>query len=254
VTATECLELRPRLAEYAVSSLPEKERREVERHLEWCAGCRKEARELQDGAAIAGLSLAPTEPPKHLEERVVWRLRAASTRGRPRTYALRSVTVVAAVIGLLGIALAGVLVARQQSPAQNTRYEELSAQQTIAHLRHLYQDLRKTGQPSRISQAVLMPPAGHDGIGGALLVTPASSRFADQLVVLVGGLDRTGPYRVLLTGPGHKRFMVPGYMTPDVGGGGQLQWPGRTLNEYTGVEVRDSKGRAVLSGTFPRAP
>src|SRR5207248_9250766 len=114
VTAAECLEFRARLGEHAVSTLPEKDRRELERHLEWCAGCRKEARELQEGAAMAGLSLPAVEPPPGLEGRMVSLVRAAANRSRPRAGLRRSVTILAAVIGLFGLSTAGVLFARQQ--------------------------------------------------------------------------------------------------------------------------------------------
>ena len=258
MTATDCLELRGRLAENAVSTLPERERREVERHLEWCAGCRKEARELQEGAAMAGLSLPTVEPPRQLEDSVIESVQRAATRGRPsrsRFYLRRGVTVLAAVIGLLGVSLAGILFAQQQSAEKNHQFTQLNQQQTIQHLRQLYLDLRKRGQSSTVSQVVLTPTPGHAGIGGALLVTPTSSRFTDQLFVLVSGLDRAGaPYRVWVAGPDRQRFMIPGFMTPDVGGGGEIAWPGMAQRTYTRVEVRDVKGRVVLAGTFPRAP
>jgi hypothetical protein len=148
-------------------------------------------------------------------------------------------------------------VAQRQSGPSKARFSDASARATIEHLRSLYRDLRKSGQPSDVSQAVLTSPGGHGGVGGALLVTATASRFPDQLVVLVGGLDRTaGPYRVWLRGSRRGRYMIPGFITPDVGGGGglagQLKWSSPDLKRFDGVEVRDRKHRIVLSGSFPR--
>jgi hypothetical protein len=253
VTATECMQLRGRLAEHAVSTLPEKERRELDRHLEWCAGCRKEARELQEGAATAGLSLAPVDPPAHLEDRVVSSIRNAvpGGSGRRRRMGLRSVTVVAAVIGLLGITLAGVLFARQQSTQQALDSSKRQRHEMLVKLDKLLTTLHGTGQPSHIEQLVLRPVGGSHGVGGALLDIPKSSRFSAELQLLVAGLDPSRvPYRVWLLGPGGQRFMIPGYIALDQTGGGELSWFGRALPNYSTVEIRDRGGKRVLTGSF----
>jgi hypothetical protein len=252
VTAAQCIELRARLSEHAVSTLPEKERREVERHLEWCAGCRKESRELQEGAATAGLSLVPVDPPAQLEDRVVSAIRTGANSGsvRRRT-ALRSVTVIAAVIGLLGIALAGVLFARQQSTQNALDSSTRQRQEMLVRLEALLRTLRQGGQPSHIEQMVLRPVGGSDGAGGALLDVPKSSRFSAELEVLVTGLDPSRvPYRVWLLGPDGRRFMIPGYIALDHTGGGDLSWFGRTLHSYSAIEIRDRSGKRVLTGSF----
>jgi Putative zinc-finger len=252
VTAAQCIELRARLSEHAVSTLPEKERREVERHLEWCAGCRKESRELQEGAAIAGLSLPPVDPPWQLEDRVVSVIRSGANRssGRRRT-ALRSVTVIAAVIGLLGIALAGVLFARQQSTQSALDHSKQQSQDMLVKMNKLLSDLRTGGTPSHIEQLVLRPVGGSDGAGGALLDVPKSRRFSAELEVLVTGLDPSRvPYRVWLLGSDGRRFMIPGYIALDHTGGGDLSWFGRSLRYYSAIEIRDRSGKRVLMGSF----
>ena len=53
----DCVDVRDRLTEYALSLLPAPEVEPVEQHLSWCAGCRKEAAELAGGAAAAAMSL-----------------------------------------------------------------------------------------------------------------------------------------------------------------------------------------------------
>ena len=70
----DCTQVRDRLTEHALATLPGDERAFVDRHLEWCAGCRKEAAELEAAAASVGLSLAQSDPPPSLEDRVVDRV------------------------------------------------------------------------------------------------------------------------------------------------------------------------------------
>ncbi|MFB3739371.1 MAG: anti-sigma factor, partial [Candidatus Velamenicoccus archaeovorus] len=72
-----CLEVREQLPEFAVGVLPPAERAEVERHLAWCAGCRKEAGELGAAAATFAFTLPQTEPPAGLADRIVAAIRRA---------------------------------------------------------------------------------------------------------------------------------------------------------------------------------
>ncbi|HXF71881.1 MAG TPA: zf-HC2 domain-containing protein, partial [Actinomycetota bacterium] len=78
----DCLNVRDRLAEHALGTLPAREGRAVDRHLRWCAACRKEARDLLDAAATVAFALQPAPPPPaELEERVVRSVRRAA--GKP---------------------------------------------------------------------------------------------------------------------------------------------------------------------------
>ena len=98
---------RDRCADSSSHSQPPFARR-VERHLEWCDGCRKEVAELQEGLSSIPLSLATVEPPRLLEERVVARLLTASgrwkTASRQEVRALVAATLAAVLVavGALG--------------------------------------------------------------------------------------------------------------------------------------------------------
>src|SRR5919206_3169097 len=65
-----CAAVRDQLAEHAVGVLLPRERRAVERHLEWCAACRKEATELETAAATLAFALPPADVPPSLFERI----------------------------------------------------------------------------------------------------------------------------------------------------------------------------------------
>ena len=70
-----CLEVRDRLTEHALGVLPRTDAREIDRHLERCAGCRKESSELVEGAATMALSLPSALAPPSLEDRILDRFR-----------------------------------------------------------------------------------------------------------------------------------------------------------------------------------
>src|SRR5207244_10017871 len=80
-----CLHTRDILAEFAVDALSPLDRRRVERHLDSCPGCAKEAGELLTGASVAAFELPAVAPPPALEDRPVTRVPGQARRraGRP---------------------------------------------------------------------------------------------------------------------------------------------------------------------------
>jgi hypothetical protein len=251
----ECLDVRERLAEHAVGTLPPEDGREVERHIEWCAGCRKEADELAAAAAVVGLTLPQAEPPPPLEDRVVARVRSvAGPPGHRRarsSRALRTTTVIAAVVGLVGMGLAGGLLARQQSTEQKLDASREQASRELNRLEALLAEFRSGGvRPQELRRAVLSPPVGEDGGGGALLLS--SPRFEDIIVVLLGGLHQaSGPYRVSLVRDSGRALALGTVTKLDAGGGATLAREfARDLRGYRSVQVRGAQGKLVLSGVL----
>ena len=249
----ECLAVRDRLTEYAVSTLSSSERAEVERHLAWCAGCRKEASELRGGAALAGLALQPAEPPPTLEDRVVVVVRNAAAKAVPPKRGgrwARSATILAAIVGLM--ALAGGLIARQQSTEDKLAHSERQAKAFERQLDTLIRDFpeAQAARPHAISRAILGPSGGRSGGGGALRIV--SPRFEDLAVVTVGGLEqRDGPFRLWLLTPSGRRLAM-GKMTKldTAGGAAVVREFTEDLRLYHYVEIRDARGDVVLSGAF----
>ncbi|MFN2543716.1 MAG: anti-sigma factor [Actinomycetota bacterium] len=246
----DCLATRDRLTEYAVSTLSSHDLGEVEAHLQWCAGCRKEARELREAAAMVGMSLPQSELPSELEQRVVRGVRSAAVRGHPskgRTWVRRSLTILAAVIGILGMTTAGWLFARQQPLENQLRTSERQAKQFAERLNAFLTNLPvPSTQPHDVSRAVLITASGGPGGGGAVRVT--STHFEDIVLVTVGGLPQTGaPYRAWLAGVSGKRLYVGKLSNGDSVTEREFI---DDLRLYRYVEVRDQKGRLVLKGAF----
>jgi hypothetical protein len=247
----DCMAVRERLTEWAVSTLPEQERREVDRHLEWCAGCRKEASELRAGAALVGLSAAQQEPPPSLEDRVVTAVRGAVTKAPSRSRRLRNGAVLlVAVLGLL--ALGGGLRAWQQSNAQKLHLSEEQAKAFSTRLERVLQDFRGPTQSNDMSRATLGPVGGKTGGGGAIRVI--SPHFEDMVVVVVGALpENRAPYRVWLVSLSGHRWSVGTIPHLTTGGGGTAyRESSGDLRLYHYVQVRDARGRLVLAGGFPQ--
>ena len=102
----DCPAVRELLAEHVLGTLDEDRRRFVDRHLDWCAGCRKEMAELAEGATVAASALAPAEPPPELEDRVVAAIEDAGGRGERRRRSRMGVAA-AGVAALLAVGAFG---------------------------------------------------------------------------------------------------------------------------------------------------
>ena len=104
-------ETRELLGPYVLGALEPGEEREVERHLEACAGCREEERGLREThERLAGAAIAGAAAPPHLKDRVLAALPPQEGQALPagesaRTRRLRLVAPVAAAL-LVAVALA----------------------------------------------------------------------------------------------------------------------------------------------------
>lgn len=240
-----CLKVRDRLAEFALGVLPALEAREVERHLAWCTGCRKEASELQQGLEVVAQALPPADPPVTLESRIVHRVavgKDAPARRRSRR----------ALLSLAAATLAAMLVAGGAvgwAVAERDRAETL--QETTAKQRGQIDAFKRVlqsfPQGGLRSQAVLRPVLAGEGSGQVLISTDpldvdwilvsVAVQSPSEATYTVEATDRDG--RAISGGP--LNAQSPGSF---------LFWEktGKDLSKAAWVTVYGPSGQAVLAG------
>ena len=176
-----CLQVREKVTEYAVGTLRGPDAQEVERHLEWCAGCRKEAAELQEGAAAVALALPEAEPPAHLEREIVERIATAAGRRKPRSrrgfWALAAATLSAMLVAVsaFGWALA------ERSRVTDLQVAVGQKSDQLQELQRLIDNVPNVQEAGRSLQAELRPLLRSGGFGRAVLF--AASEGGGWIVV-----------------------------------------------------------------------
>ena len=237
----DCTVVREELPEHAIGTLAADRRAEVDAHLAWCAGCRKEAEQLADGAAVAGLASAG-DVPTGLEAGVVNSVRRAAGR-RPRSRGARVGLAVAAAIALLSGGLAVAMAGR----VERLEDEAASARDEAERTGREFQEvLEEVGGQTPILAA---PLDGAGDAGGRALLFDAI-RDRDFVVLIVGGLPRSdGPYLAYLLSPSERRLSV-GRLNPSVPGQLERHRFFRDLAGYRELVVVDRAGQTVLTGSF----
>jgi anti-sigma factor RsiW len=240
----DCAVLREDLAEHVLGVLPPERHRLVSSHVAGCAGCRKEAGELAEGAAVLALS-APADPPLALEDRVVAALTRGAARERrrgPRVAVLIAAAVAVASAGVVG-ALAG-RVQRLESAAATARERAEAAANRFAEV------LEDVGGATPVLSEPLRPIAGAAG-GRAILYDAEQGR--DFALVVVGGLPSSGePYLAFLMSPSGRRLEL-GRLRPSSSGEHSRYRFFGDLSGARDVVVVDASGRTVLRATFSPA-
>jgi Putative zinc-finger len=238
-----CPEVRDLLPEYVLGTLDASSRDGVDRHLAWCAGCRKEAGELAEGAAALAVGLPSSEPSPEVRDRVVAVVRGGAP-GAPRRRVAALAAAVAAVVASASIGW-GLAVAGRGEPVDRSS----SAAEAVTTLESFQEFLVDVGGAGELESARLRSPRGGPAGGGATLYE-STQREGDSLVVVVGGLQpRRGPYTVILRSGGARLVagtleeLSPGQM-------GLAEAFSRNLSGFGSVLVEDRAGRRVLSGSF----
>jgi len=257
-----CPAVRDRLPEHALGVVDHHDATAIERHLAWCAACRKEARDLERAAATMSFALAPANPPPELGERVVDAVRrvsaptAPSPRPAPRRTRRFGVILLAAALTLAGLSLGAALGRRDGQPnipARGTGQEEAASKFASAITGAL--QAAAAADPRVHAQIGTLTPRGAADMSGAAL-TLESPDANDQVVVWVNGLTAKHiPYLVFLTDPRGNAFEVVRINKLDRDGGAmRASIVSRNLSRYQRMIVRDARGRIVLSGTLAPAP
>jgi hypothetical protein len=237
-----CLEVRERLTEHALGLLARVDAAEVERHMEFCAGCRKESAELEEGASRMALALPTADPPASLETRVVDRVRMAAGSlpviSRKRGGRLVAVTLAAA---LLAMGATGWAIAERREV--QTLKEQVSEKQ--AQLSSFAKALESFRGRGRTFKANLAPVPGGQGGGSAVIASaPGLDDFVFIDVLLPGS---KGPFRFQIVDDRSALKAVE--MLKGSAGNWIRFW--RTNKDLSGaltITVLDSNSRAILSG------
>ena len=249
-----CLSVRERLTEQVLGVLPKAEGAVVDRHLEWCAACRKEAGELQRAAATLAYSVAPVEPPAELEERVVETVRSAAGRRRatgPRRSRVAAAGVLAAMLALSGLGWGAVMAGRAERFEAQAADARRKQQQAIGRLGDVF--LIPEADPEAIVElSTLLSPRLLEGRGDALVLLSSGD---DLVFVLVDGLTDSRavrfPLQVRLVSQDAAPRLVGEIRTVDQsGGGGVFATFEDDLTDVDAVVIRDAGGRILLRGSL----
>lgn len=239
-----CSSVRPDLPELALGTLPPERRGEIEAHLAWCAGCRKEARELAEGAAALGLSIPAREPAPSLEEKVT---RAVRARIRPRRPRVAAAAVAAA---LLAAAITGGWALAMRRQIQDLADAAVSARNRSARFEQTVRQIVSERGGAEIRSASLSTGRVGPGPGGRAIMFDARAG-EDWVLVIVGGLpDEAGPYQSYVIRKGARQLIgrlwpsAPGEMTA------YKIFPQRDLAGSDRIVVVAFDGRIALRGTL----
>lgn len=246
-----CLEIRERLPELALHALNGSDEDAVRRHLEWCAGCRKEEAALRAAAASLAFVPDPIQPPEDLEERVVDRVREAAGRPRRRTRTVVA-SLVAAAIAVAALGWGSVMAGRAERAEELADEAVLREETALARFDEMLSRFGVTASPDQTRMGRLGPPSGRHGGGVALMLV--SPDVMDFVIVVVRGLDvDRSPYRIFLTTPRGAKVRVGRIDELDPALGGEEIYRtffDRSLAPFERVVVRDANGEIALEGSI----
>jgi hypothetical protein len=242
--SVDCPYVRPDLPEHALGTLSPDRRRDIDAHLAWCAGCRKEAREMAEGTAALGLLVPAVDPPPSLEEEVV----RSVTRHRPgRRSRLAAVGVAAA---LVVAAISGGWAVAMRQKVQELADAAAGARERSARFERTLRDIVGEQGDGRILSAPLSTGRVGPGPGGRAILFD-SRRGEDWVLVIVGGLpEGSGPYHGYVVMQGGRYSLgrlwpsAPGEMTT------YKIFSRRDLAVSGSVVVLDRDGNLTLRGTL----
>jgi hypothetical protein len=252
-----CVAVRDRLPELATHGLPARDVASIERHLGWCAACRKEAEDLRRAAAVLPYALEPSVPDEALEERVVGLVRdAAGRRPSGRGAHTAVAALVAAMVAVSALGWGAVMAGRASRLSDQFHAIEAQQRETLRSFAHVVQQLGTPEGEALLGK--LDPPIGQIGGGAALLLaSPAGQDIAMiQVIGMPIGSTAALPYTASLQDAAGHELTVGRIGALDSGGSGQIARRLRhDLTSFTRVVVTDASGDVVLSGTMgPQQP
>lgn len=251
-----CPAVREQLPERALGTLGAQDASELGRHLQWCAACRKEARQFDAAAATLAFAVAPSVPDPELEERVVAAVqrRASGPHGThtpARRGRLAVSAVVAAMVAVAGLGWGAVMAGKAARSEEAAKVATARQQSAADRFEWLVSNV-EFADPSNQVVIGRLAPAG--GTGGGSAFTLVSPTMIDMAVVMVNGLapaaPKTEPYLVQLHGPRSSALRV-GRVRLDASGSAIVSRDfDLDLQGYDRVTVRDANGKLVMSGSL----
>ena len=255
-----CLEVREHLPELAVGVLLREDREHVERHLQWCAGCRKEAADLDQAAATVGFALEPARVPQGLGDRVVARVRrAAGAPGSPRRARIAAAAILAAMVGFASLGWGAVMAGRADRFAQRAERAEREQAASLERFQRVLAGVipgqELPDDETHLGQLAPVAP----GSGGGAVLQLVSPTILDFVMVIVSGLDPADagalPYRVRLVNERGEVLRAGRIDELDADGGAEVfhQFATTDLRGFTTVNVLDATGALVLTGVVDQS-
>jgi hypothetical protein len=250
-----CTAVRDRLSESALGVVPEREAEAIDRHVGWCAACRKEARDLQAAATVLAFAPAPASPPSELEDRVVEAVRTAvAGRVAPAIGSVRRGRTAVAVVLAAAIAVAGlwwgaVMAGRAARIEDRASLDASSIAGRFATFSDLFRSSLSNPE-TRVNVGTLAPRGDAAGGGAAMtIVTPGDTDHV--LVILTGMPAEPAPYRIALVGGRGAPARIGALRGLDSSGAGTIARDiERSLRRFRVVVVRDAHGTIVLRGSL----
>lgn len=252
-----CLEVREQLPEFAIGVLAPADAERIRRHLQWCAGCRKEAGDMEQAAATLAFAVQPAEVPERLGDRVVARVRrAAGTPGTPRRARTAAAALVAAVVAVSSLGWGAVMAGRADRFADRAAQAEREQAAALERFQRVVANVIP-GQDLSTNETHLgrLAPVGGSAGGGAVLQL-VSPTVLDFVIVIVNGLDEEGlPFRVRLVNEQGVELRAGRITELDVDGGAEVfhQFKARDIGGFTSVNVLDSAGGLLLTGSVDQS-
>jgi anti-sigma factor RsiW len=258
-----CTAVRDQLTERALGAVAAAEEPALDRHLAWCAACRKEAGELDRAAATLVFTLASADLPTALEDEIVENIQAAAEKRQPHGVRRGRLAVALAVAGMVAVSGLGwgAMMAGRAS-----RFEETanSAKQRTADVAQQFARFLKSQEFTDPGNRVFLGTLSSDTRGataGGSALTLASPSTADIAIVMVNGFlvsdaEARLPFRVFLMSEHAGRRLFVGRITQLDSGGGAIvsKQFDLDLSRFTGIEVVDESGAVVLQGSVSQRP
>ena len=250
-----CGVVRDRLVEHALGTLPDGEGTTLDRHLAWCAACRKEAGDLERAASTFAFALAPAVPgpPPELEERVVADVQRAAGghRSLPRRGRLAIAAVAAAMVAVSALGWGAVMAGRAARFEDRARAVEQRGALALQEFKAILGGAQFSDPGNRVYFGTLTAPHGGTAAGAALTLASPSTR--DLAVVMVNGFRPSSkqlPLRVVLMSEHGRTLRVGVIRALDTSGGAIVsQKFDVDISRYTAIEVFDSTGAIVMRGS-----